>query len=132
MKDAYCSCRYDVQWPNMTKIHLSDFAEAVVDVVRDEADFLAKYESNWAGVYGLPGRREAHLVASLASWLRARYDVRCVLEDSFWPHHRTRCDLAALLDHHADRWVWIEVKTMPAADATNKLASVHGDVGSKG
>lgn len=107
---------------------LSKLGEAVVEVVSDEALFLAKYESNWAGVYGLPGRRESHLVAALSSHLRHRYGTRCVLDDSFWGCPDTRCDLAVMLEAPpADRWAWIEVKTMPAADANDKLALTHGD-----
>jgi hypothetical protein len=102
--------------------------QTVMEVVRDEASFLASHESNWAGVYGLPGRRESHLVSALHNHLRSRFDVRCVLDDSLWGRPDTRCDLAALLDAGTDRWAWIEMKTMPHGDANDKLASLHGDV----
>jgi hypothetical protein len=109
--------------------NLAELGEAVAEVVSDEASFLAKHESNWAGVYGLPGRREAHLVAALSSHLRYRHNARCVLDDSLWGCPHTRCDLAVQIDAAAaERWAWIEVKTMPVEDATDKLALVHGDI----
>ncbi|WP_437990514.1 hypothetical protein [Sorangium sp. So ce145] len=108
---------------------LAELAKAVIEVVNDEASFLAKYESNWAGVYGLPGRRESHLVAAFASHLRRAYDARCVLDDSLWCRPDTRCDLAVQVgDVASDRWAWIELKTMPVEDARDKLAKAHGDI----
>lgn len=111
------------------RFDLTKLGDAVVEVIRDEASFLAKYESNWAGVYGLPGRRESHLVAALASFLRYKYSARCVLDDSLWGCPDTRCDLAVQVDNTAaDEWAWIEVKSMPVEDARDKLASAHGDI----
>lgn len=110
------------------RFSLGMLGSAIVDVIRDEASFLAKYESNWREIYGLPGRREPHLVGSLHAHLRAKFEIRCVLDDSFLQLPKTRCDLVVRLDESRDRWAWIEMKTMPKEDAPNKLAALHNDL----
>jgi hypothetical protein len=113
----------------MKAFELAKLGEVVGKVISDEARFLVNYESNWKDVYGLPGRRESHLVAALSSHLRHVHKAPYVLDDSFWERPKTRCDLAVMVEPPpAERWVWIEVKTMPAADATDKLRSAHEDL----
>ena len=107
-------------------MRLNQLPQRVVDVVLDEAQFLEPYESNWSGAFGLPGRREAHLVAALANNFRDGFR-RPVLDDSFWGCPDTRCDLV-FQPSKTVPWTWLEVKTMPVEDANDKLASVHGDL----
>lgn len=121
-------------WPRAAT--LETLGTIVVKTLKDEAEFLTKYESNW-GNYGLPGRRELHIVSAIAHQLRARYRVRSVLEDDYVLGPRDenygRCDLAVQLDP-SDRtgsWAWLEFKTMPWTDAIDKLGGkggVHDDL----
>jgi hypothetical protein len=105
---------------------LEDIPSLVVGAILDEAQHLATFESNWRGTYGLPGRRESHLVAAVAAHLRDA-GARPILDDSFWRCPDTRCDLAFPISG-SSKWAWLEMKTMPFQDATDKIAAVHNDL----
>ena len=117
---------------------LATLGELIVEILRDEAEFLRPYESNWGDQlgmrYGLAGRREAHIVAAVASGLRVHRQVRSILDDDYqWGtggKSPGRCDLAIQLskrDAPGD-WVWTEFKTMPRSDVNDKLKAVHDDI----
>jgi len=121
-------------WPSGAT--LETLGAVVVASLAEEAEFLAKYESNW-GNYGLPGRRETHVVSVVAHHLRSRYGLRSILEDDYALGGRDenfgRCDLVLQLDPSdgPGTWVWLEIKTMPWSDASDKLGgkgSVHDDL----
>ncbi len=110
----------------------------IVEVLKGEATLIEAVESNWWNddyrkgkrIRGLPGRREAHYVALVAAHLRSRGSRRVILDDDYRGDPTAgRCDMRIELPGKAGRrWFWVEFKTMPFEDATDKLRWLHDDV----
>jgi hypothetical protein len=118
-------------------LNVNDIPSKIIFSLKKEDEKLSHIEGNWQisdkiWHRGLPGRREAHIVYSIAKHFND-FGNTVILDDGYYcgkkdSNYKLKCDIAMALDSSDLKWLFLEVKTMPFEDRHDKLIYASADV----